>query len=126
MFPFLSLFNNQYIIFNILGLIFNRNSSENTLEKSTVPEELLCRFVVDGSGNTIGETIAFDQDLIIIKAGARFLGVPLKHIEDQETTILVKGLIDYQKAYDLGEKWRSASLEKNNQKNISEVTDNGL
>lgn len=122
MLPFLSLFNSQYIIFNILGSIFNRTSSENTLEKSTVPDELLCRFVVDGSGNTIGETIAFDQDLIIIKAGARFLGVPLKHIENQETTILVKGLIDYQKAYDLGEKWRSASLEKNK----SDVTDNGL
>ncbi|MBU1941060.1 MAG: hypothetical protein KKC68_04745 [Candidatus Thermoplasmatota archaeon] len=113
MFPFLSSFNHQITRLNILGLIFNRNSSENDQEKTAGSDELLCRFVVDGSGNNIGETIAFDKDIVIIKAGARFLGVPLKHIEDQETTILVKGLIDYQKAYELGEKWRSAALEKN-------------
>jgi hypothetical protein len=36
--------------------------------------------------------------------------VPLKHIEATEKTLMVKGLVDFTKAYELGEKWRKESF----------------
>jgi hypothetical protein len=38
-----------------------------------------------------------------------FLGVPLKHVESGEKTLMVKGILDFTKAYELGEKWRKES-----------------
>ena len=42
---------------------------------------LLCRFVLDGLGKTVGESVAVDDDILIIKSKNRYLGIPLKHIE---------------------------------------------
>ena len=68
-------------------------------------EQLLCKFVFDGSGKKIGESIAIEEDVLIIKRGDVYLGVPLKHIEDEEKSLLVRGLIDDDKALELGKKW---------------------
>jgi len=70
---------------------------------------MLCKFVVDGSGKKIGESVSVDRDVLIVKVGSRFLGVPMKHVEPVEKTLVVKGLIDFTKAYELGEKWRKES-----------------
>ncbi|MEM4257804.1 MAG: DUF5749 family beta-barrel protein [Candidatus Thermoplasmatota archaeon] len=73
-------------------------------------KNLLCRFVLDSSGKKVGETVAVvDEDILIIKSGCQFLGVPLKHVEENGKTILVKGLIDYTKACELGETWRETA-----------------
>ncbi|MEF8878792.1 MAG: DUF5749 family beta-barrel protein [Candidatus Thermoplasmatota archaeon] len=69
-------------------------------------EEMLCRFVLDGAGKKIGESIAVDDDLLIIKSDDEYMGVPLKHLEKQDKTLLVKGLVDRDQAVKLGEKWR--------------------
>jgi hypothetical protein len=69
-------------------------------------KKLICRFVFDGSGNKIGESIALDEDIIIIKKKSEYLGVPIKHIEENGNVLLVKGLIDRDKSIELGEKWR--------------------
>jgi len=69
-------------------------------------EELICRFVYDSNGRKIGESIALEEDILIIKQGRDFLGIPLKHIEIQEKNLLVKGLFDKDKALELGENWR--------------------
>jgi len=71
---------------------------------------LLCRFVVDIKGNKIGESVAVNDDIIIVKAGSRYLGVPLKHVEEEEKTLLVKGLVDFDKAEEIGERWRKESF----------------
>ena len=71
---------------------------------------LLCRFVFDGSGKKIGESVSIEEDVIIIKSGSQYLGVPLKHIEETGKTLLVKGLVDFEKALELGEKWRMTSF----------------
>ena len=81
-----------------------KQQNENISEKS-----LLCRFVLDGSGKRVGESVAINEDMVIIKSGNQFMGVPLKHVEENGKTILVKGIIDYTKAYELGETWRKAS-----------------
>jgi hypothetical protein len=74
-------------------------------------DHLLCRFVTDSTGRKIGESIAVSDDILIIKRGVKFMGVPLKHVEDQKKTILVKGLINFDKAYELGEEWRKSSFQ---------------
>jgi len=71
---------------------------------------LLCRFVLDGVGRKVGESVAVDDDILIIKSGSKYLGVPLKHIEEEEKTLLVKGLVDQDKAEEMGENWRQASF----------------
>jgi len=90
---------------------FNKRKEEtepqNTTE--TTDPSMICKFVVDGSGKKIGESVSITQDVLIIKAGSLFLGVPLKHVESGEKTLRVKGIFDFTKAYELGEKWRKES-----------------
>jgi hypothetical protein len=71
--------------------------------------------VVDGSGKKLGESVSVDHDVLIIKSGTFFLGVPLKHVETGEKTLVVRGLVDFTKAYELGEKWRKESYRELNQ-----------
>jgi len=72
-------------------------------EKDSQKNNLLCRFVLDGVGRKIGESVAIDEDIMIIKTGSKYLGVPMKHIEEEEKTLLVKGLVDHDKAEEMGE-----------------------
>jgi hypothetical protein len=67
----------------------------------------LCQFVVDVSGTRIGESVSFMDDVLIIKQGKRFLGVPLKHVKRNGSSLVVKGLSDFSKAFELGELWRT-------------------
>ena len=99
------------IALSACGSIFllKRKKPEKAEEANSDFDHLLCKFAVDGSGRKIGESVAINKDIMIIKSGSRFLGVPLKHIEDGETSILVKGLIDFSKAYELGDTWRQES-----------------
>ena len=103
---------------NIGEVFFFSKKSEPNADSSNNSEynDLLCRFVTDGSGGKIGESVTIDEDILIIKKGKRFLGVPLKHIEDNGKTILVKGVVDFEKAFELGEKWRRESFREMNQK----------
>lgn len=91
--------------------IFNTTEKSDDLSES-IENDLLARFVVDGFGNKIGESIAINEDILIVKSGSFFLGVPIKHIEPDGKRILVKGLIDQQKAKEIGEKWRKTSFKK--------------
>ena len=87
---------------NIKSDKFNEDESEKN--------SLLCRFVLDGIGKKVGESIAIYDDLIIIKARDKYLGVPLKHIEEDGKTLMVKGLVDKDKAEEMGEHWRKVSF----------------
>ena len=71
---------------------------------------LLCRFVLDGLGVKLGESIALNDDIIIIKNGKKYLGVPLKHVDEEGDTLIVKGLVDKKKALQMGEKWCETSF----------------
>jgi hypothetical protein len=88
---------------------FKKRNKKNEEREEQSHEGLLCRYVVDGIGRKIGESIAVDEDILIIKSGKKYLGVPLKHIEEEERTLLVKGLVDKDKAEVIGEKWRLKS-----------------
>jgi hypothetical protein len=102
------------IIFESIGGVFlfsrKKNKKKDESEEDSQESKLLCRFVLDGAGRKIGESVAVDGDIIIIKSGSKYLGVPLKHIEEEEKTLLVKGLVDQDKAEIMGEKWRQASF----------------
>ncbi|MDH7517656.1 MAG: hypothetical protein QHH19_04870 [Candidatus Thermoplasmatota archaeon] len=87
-----------------------KQKSEEQIKKEYKKNGLLCRFVVDAKGNKIGESVAVNDDIMIVKVGSRYLGVPLKHVEEMEKTLLVKGLIDFDKAEELGEKWKKESF----------------
>ena len=79
-------------------------------EEDKYKNHLLCRFVLDGAGRKVGESVAIDYDILIIKSGTKYLGVPLKHIEEEEKILLVKGLVDQDMAEEMGEKWRRESF----------------
>jgi len=101
------------IITSCLGGVFffsRKKHRKNEEEETAKINGLLCRFVLDGLGRKIGESVAVDDDIVIIKSGSKYLGVPLKHIEEDEKTLLVKGLVDQDKAEVLGEKWRRDSF----------------
>ena len=95
----------------MISLIFRRNGQRDE-EENNEKKDMLCRFVHDGTGKHVGESIAIQQDLLIVKDGISFLGIPLKHIEQDGNKILVKGLVDTSKAKELGEQWRQSSLVK--------------
>jgi len=96
-----------------IGNIFFFNKKKEDFEPQKPLENadpsMICKFVVDGSGKKIGESVSIAEDVLIIKAGSLFLGVPLKHVESGEKTLRVKGIFDFTKAYELGEKWRKES-----------------
>ena len=90
---------------------FNKKKEDAETQKpiENVDPSMICKFVVDGSGKKIGESVSIDHDVLIIKAGTLFLGVPLKHVESGGKTLMVKGIFDFTKAYELarnGEKNR--------------------
>jgi len=90
----------------------SRNNSDELEEEQNYKDTLLCRFVLDGLGKKIGESVAVDEDVLIIKSGKKYLGVPLKHIEEDGKVILVKGLVDKENAESMGEKWRQESFKE--------------
>ena len=112
------------ILQTTMSLFSRGKKQEDTDENDKSDNPLLCRFVLDGLGKKIGESIALEEDIMIIKSGNKYLGVPLKHIEDTGKTLLVKGLVDFGKAEEMGEHWRKESfreldkpLDKNEGKN---------
>jgi hypothetical protein len=99
------------------GLIFFFSKVKKKKEDESEDEDpykinLLCRFVLDGAGRKIGESVAIDDDILILKSKNKYLGVPLKHIKEKEKTLLVKGLVDRDMAEIMGEKWRRESFRK--------------
>jgi hypothetical protein len=107
------------IMMQFVGGVFSFTKKKETMEEKTtidtMASSMICKFVLDGSGKKLGESVTIDHDVLIIKSSSRFLGVPLKHVEPREKTLLVKGLIDFTKAYELGEKWRKESYREMNQ-----------
>jgi hypothetical protein len=96
---------------------FSKNRKKRKEEQEAeeaYKNSLLCRFVLDGIGKKVGESVAVDEDILIIKSGKKYLGVPLKHIEEEGKTLLVKGLVDQRNAKSMGEKWRRESFKEIN------------
>ena len=94
--------------------IFSRRKQKREVQEKEeeYKNNLLCRFVVDGIGKTVGESVAVNEDLLIIKSKDKYLGVPLKHIQEKGKTLLVKGLIDNSNAEVMGEKWREENFKE--------------
>jgi hypothetical protein len=110
----ISTLNSFLVIAYYTGGLYFFTKKNETMERKRSGQDIdpmmLCKFVVDGSGKKIGESVSVDHDVLIVKAGSRFLGVPMKHVEPAEKTLVVKGLLDVTKAYELGEKWRKESF----------------
>ena len=123
---FIGLISIIIIIESVSGfLIFSRKKSrkKEEIEKEKEENKLLCRFVLDGMGRKIGESVAVNEDVIIVKNGSKYLGVPLKHVEETDKTLVVKGLVDKEKAEEMGEKWRAESFKELDQ---SEACEDGF
>ena len=95
------------------GVFFFSKKSTSTHDSSSDqdPTDYLCRFVAEANGKHLGESVSIDGDILIIKSKEQFLGVPLKHIQEEEKKLVVYGLIDFDKAYELGESWRKRSYQ---------------
>jgi len=109
---FIRIFDIQNVVQFLVIFLFNKKEikENDEMEDEQTNSDLLCRFVTDGSGKKIGESVSINEDIMIIKSGAKFLGVPLKHIKQSKKNIIVKGVFDFDKAYEMGEKWRKESF----------------
>jgi len=101
--------------FNYLALVFffsgsKRRKDEKYFTGENKEDNLLCRFVLDGLGVKLGESIALNDDIIIIKDGKKYLGIPLKHVDEYGDKLIVKGLVDKKKALKMGEEWCEISF----------------
>lgn len=103
----------------VIGMVFffNKKKEITAIKNSieTTDPSMVCKFVLDSSGKKIGESVSLTDDVLIIKSGSLFLGVPLKHVDAGGKTLVVKGIFDFTKAYELGEKWRKDSYREMNQ-----------
>jgi len=107
----------KHLLLQNIGIVYifsrNRRKNEEEFEKEQeFKNSLLCRFVLDGTGRKVGESVGMDDDIIIIKSKTKYLGVPLKHIEEEGKTLLVKGLVDEYNAEVMGEKWRRENFKE--------------
>lgn len=109
-----------------IGFLFLFNKKKESREPRKTNEtgdpSIICKFVLDSTGKKIGESVSVTDDVLIIKSGSLFLGVPLKHVEPGEKTLVVKGIFDFTKAYELGEKWRKESYREMTQHDPPEET----
>lgn len=95
------------------GLFFFQKSTKkdvsHTYEDSS---DLLARFVINNQGEKIGESIAVNNDILIVKDNDVLLGIPLKHISFEGKKLLAKGLIDTTKARKLGSDWKKEAYKE--------------
>ena len=102
-----------FCLINIINIFSKNGKKKKEIEiEEKYKNNLICRFVLDGLGKKIGESVAINDDLLIIKSKEKYLGIPIKHIEEEGKTLLVKGLIENDKAEMMGEKWRRESFKK--------------
>ncbi len=61
---------------NIGGVFFfsikKRNKNDEAINEDFDKSNLLCRFVLDGLGEKVGESVAIDGDIIVIKTGTQY------------------------------------------------------
>ncbi len=107
----------RHLLLQNIGFVYifsrKRNKKKEEFEKEhEFKNRLLCRFVFDGTGKKVGESVGVDEDVIIIKSKKKYLGVPIKHVEEEGKTLLVKGLVDDYNAEMMGEKWRRENFKE--------------
>ena len=107
----------RHLLLQTIGIVYifsrKRNKKKEEFEKEReFKNRLLCRFVFDGTGKKVGESVGLDEDVIIIKSKKKYLGVPIKHVEEEGKTLLVKGLVDDYNAEMMGEKWRRENFKE--------------
>lgn len=103
------------LILNIYNLLFLfQRSSKKDIQQHTYDDvsDMLARFIINSKGEKIGESIAFHDDLLIVKQKENFLGIPLKHISFEGKKLLVKGLIDTEMAKKLGNTWKKSTYKE--------------
>lgn len=79
-------------------------------KKEDLSESLIPRFVVNKSGEKIGETIGMDGQSIILKKNNDFYSVPLSVLDEHLGELIIEKNIDWEKAKALGERWRKKSF----------------
>ena len=105
----------SYTMILFLRVMFFIGFKSKKQRKNTSSSEfdsLVCKFVFDGLGHLIGESISVEDDLVIIKSDGSYLGIPLKHVESDGKKIIVKGLVDQHNAKRLGERWKRREEKK--------------
>ena len=73
------------------------------------------RFVVSNEGTRIGESVAIFNDLLIIKKQEDYYAIPLKHVEQKNNEIHLKGVVQWDKAKTLAQEWKHVQNGHRNQ-----------
>jgi hypothetical protein len=92
-------------------VLFQKSSKDISHTYDDV-SDMLARFVINSQGEKIGESIAIDEDILIVKQKENFLGIPLKHVSFEGKKLHAKGIIDTDKAKKLGNKWKNETYKE--------------
>jgi hypothetical protein len=93
-------------------LFFQKASKKDVSHTYEDVTDFLARFVINSQGEKIGESIAVDNDILIVKDKKTLLGIPLKHVSFEGKKLLAKGLIDTTKAKKLGNTWKKEAYKE--------------
>ncbi len=71
-------------------------------------DPMLCKFVAH-EGNTVGETVAFDGERMILKDHGVFMAVDRSLATLDGETVVIQGYVDWDAAKEAGASWRAAN-----------------
>jgi hypothetical protein len=74
-------------------------------------DEYLSRFVKDGGGSILGETIGFEGKDLILKKDDDFFRIPIRSVELEADFLRLIKDVNWKKAAKDGEKWRKRELD---------------
>jgi len=73
-------------------------------------DEMFSRFVLDGGGKRLGESIGVDGRYLIVKSKMKFYKIPLEAIADEGDELRIIRRVDMDRARKLGETWKKTNL----------------
>lgn len=93
------------------GVKMPRKSSKQSVEYTDPRDELLSLFIRSDGGEVIGESIGVEGEMLVAKSGDRFYLLPLSALRKEGGELLLVGEVDWEKAREEGESWRSRELD---------------
>ncbi len=74
--------------------------------------ELISRFVLNGQGETVGETVTVTEEQVILKRDGTFFAIEPDTVIEKNGTLLADANIDWEEAEQAGEQWREANMDR--------------
>lgn len=91
----------------LVNQVLAKRAREQVAEPEDPAKDLLLKFA-HHEGSVVGESVAIDDDRLILKQAGVFKSVPLAQAEVHEGDIRITGDVDWEEAIRQGEAWHDA------------------